>query len=91
MAVLRLFGVLILNMQSEFIYRAPLFSNITFFVYFNDDDDDDEAEAVEDSPNKKSDENVEFPCLSSQPLLVNQSRLNDLVCDPNLSKVKLRC
>ena len=49
--------------------------------------DDDEAEAVEDSPNTKSDEDVEFPCLSSQPLLVNQSRrLNDLVRDLNLSK-----
>ena len=35
-------------------------------------DDDEEAEAVEDSPNTKSDEDVEFPCLSSQPLLVNQ-------------------
>ena len=50
------------------------------------DDDDEEAEAVEDSPNTKSDEDVEFPCLSSQPLLVNQSRLNDLVRDFNLSK-----
>ena len=35
-------------------------------------DDDEEAEAVEDSPNTKSDEDVDFPCLSSQPLLVNQ-------------------
>ena len=43
----------------------------------DDDYDDDEAEAVADSPNTKCDEDVEFPCLSSQPLFVNQSRLND--------------
>ena len=48
--------------------------------------DEDEAETVEDSPNTKSDEEVEFPCLSSQPLLVNQSRLNYLIRDLNLSK-----
>ena len=29
-----LFGVLILNMQSEFLYQAPFFSNITFCVHF---------------------------------------------------------
>ena len=52
----------------------------------DDDDDDEEAEAVEDFSKIKSDEDVEFPCLSSQSLLVNQSRLNDLVRDFNLSK-----
>ena len=36
-----------------------------------DDDDNEEAEAVEDSPNTKSDE--EFPCLPYQLLLVNQT------------------
>ena len=62
------------------IHTAPLSWSL-------DEDDDEEAEAVEDSPNTKSDEDVEFPCLSSQPLLVNQSRrLNDLVRDLNLSK-----
>ena len=58
------------------IHTAPL----SWSVDDDDDDDDyddDEAEAVADSPNTKCDEDVEFPCLSSQPLFVNQSRLND--------------